>query len=243
MVGIYKITSPSNKIYIGQSTNIEHRFDYYKKLQCKGQPKLYNSLKKYSPTNHLFKIIEECDIDLLNEREIYWIDYYKCLDKGLNIKEGGKGGKHSQETKDKISKNLKNRDISSWKNKIYSEERNNKLSQSKKGLVLSSETKDKISNSNKGVSRNKGAIKSEGFRELIRKRQLGTKHSEEHIENYKKSMVGKNLKPIICITTGEKFNSTKEASIILKINSRSINNNLKGLSKMLKNNMKFKYLT
>lgn len=33
-IGIYKITSPSNKIYIGQSTNITRRWDEYRKLQC-----------------------------------------------------------------------------------------------------------------------------------------------------------------------------------------------------------------
>ena len=48
MIGIYKITSPTNKIYIGQSTNIENRWnDYYKMIRCKRQTRLYNSLKKY----------------------------------------------------------------------------------------------------------------------------------------------------------------------------------------------------
>ena len=31
------------------------------------------------------------------------MNFYKVLINGLNIKEGGSGGKHSQETKDKIS--------------------------------------------------------------------------------------------------------------------------------------------
>jgi hypothetical protein len=39
---------------------------------------------------------------------------------------------NTQETKDKISKSLKGRDISSWKYKIYSEERNKKISESHK---------------------------------------------------------------------------------------------------------------
>ena len=45
-IGIYKITSPSNKIYIGKSNNINRRFKEYIKLRCKQQPKLYNSFKK-----------------------------------------------------------------------------------------------------------------------------------------------------------------------------------------------------
>ena len=48
MIGIYKIISSSNKVYIGQSTNIEKRFEIYYKLKCKNQPRLYYSLKKYS---------------------------------------------------------------------------------------------------------------------------------------------------------------------------------------------------
>jgi len=43
--GIYKITSPSDKIYIGKAVNVYSRWGGYRGLDCKGQPKLYNSLK------------------------------------------------------------------------------------------------------------------------------------------------------------------------------------------------------
>ena len=60
MIGIYKITSPSGKIYIGQSKNIEKRFKaYYKKLG-KNQPRLYRSFKKYGIKQHNFEIQEKC---------------------------------------------------------------------------------------------------------------------------------------------------------------------------------------
>ena len=72
MIGIYKIQSPVGKIYIGQSTDIKKRWEYYKRLACKKQPKLYNSLNKYGSDNHIFEVIEECNIDQLDEREIYW---------------------------------------------------------------------------------------------------------------------------------------------------------------------------
>ena len=36
MIGIYKITNPSGKIYIGQSINIENRKKIYSKSICKG---------------------------------------------------------------------------------------------------------------------------------------------------------------------------------------------------------------
>jgi group I intron endonuclease len=107
ITGIYKITSPSNKTYIGQSINIHLRWerDYYT-LQCKNQPKLYNSLKKYGPENHKFDILEECLIEQLNKRERYWQDKYNVLsESGLNLiltSTNDKSGKHSHDTINKM---------------------------------------------------------------------------------------------------------------------------------------------
>jgi len=69
MIGIYKITSPSGKIYIGQTMDVGKRKKSYEKLKCKGQPKLYNSLVKYGFSEHIFEIIEECEVADLNTRE------------------------------------------------------------------------------------------------------------------------------------------------------------------------------
>lgn len=102
-IGIYKITSPSGKIYIGQSTNLKKREEDYIKLRCNNQHKLYNSLRKHGWEQHMFEIIEECDIKLLNEREIYWGLHYDVLgENGLNLRLGNANGLCSQETKDKI---------------------------------------------------------------------------------------------------------------------------------------------
>jgi hypothetical protein len=106
MIGIYKITSPSDKIYIGQSTNIKQRWeDYNKMIRCKRQTRLYNSLVKYSPKNHKFEIIEECFEDKLLERETHWKEHYKVLDiPSLCCRMDGRGGKLSKHTRDKMSK-------------------------------------------------------------------------------------------------------------------------------------------
>ena len=85
MIGIYKITSPSNKVYIGQSINIDRRFKNYKSIsQTKGQVMLHNSFKKYGVNNHTFEVVEECSVELLNERERYYQDFYNVLNGGLN---------------------------------------------------------------------------------------------------------------------------------------------------------------
>jgi group I intron endonuclease len=106
IVGIYKITSPKGKVYIGQSTDIKKRFNDYRLLKCKPQKALYNSLAKYGTVNHTFEIIEECDELLLNEKEIDSIAQHKCFNtkSGMNLKSGGQGGRWSDESKANISK-------------------------------------------------------------------------------------------------------------------------------------------
>lgn len=69
MVGVYKITSPTGKAYVGSSINIEKRIKYYKALSCKGQKRLFSSLNKYGFNNHNFEILEECNIDELHFKE------------------------------------------------------------------------------------------------------------------------------------------------------------------------------
>lgn len=105
--GIYKITSPTNKVYIGQSLNIEKRFKQYQKLNCKGQTKLYNSFLKHKIKNHTFEIIEYTQ-DLDNKEQLYkqqYIDkigWENCLFLMVN---DGKGGNKSLSTKQKMSLN------------------------------------------------------------------------------------------------------------------------------------------
>jgi len=100
MIGIYKITSPSNKVYIGQSTNIKKRWGSYTTLNCKGQRKLYNSLKKYGWEEHKKEILEECRVSMLEERETFYKLYYKVLDTpSLCCRMDGKFGYDSIETK------------------------------------------------------------------------------------------------------------------------------------------------
>lgn len=102
MIGIYRITSPSNKTYIGQSINVSKRLKEYRYLtNCKTQPKLYNSLVKYGFSQHIFEVIEQCSVEELNVRERHWQDFYNTIgERGLNCRlteTGDKSGRMSQE--------------------------------------------------------------------------------------------------------------------------------------------------
>jgi len=85
MIGIYKITSPNGRIYIGQSINIEERLKQYQNLKrVKVHKKLYRSFLKYGINNHLFSIEKECLRKDLNKEERYYQEYYDCINQGLN---------------------------------------------------------------------------------------------------------------------------------------------------------------
>jgi group I intron endonuclease len=137
MIGIYKITNPKGKVYIGQSINIKSRFSKYYKKHCKEQPLLYRSLKKYGSDSHSFEVLISGDFnqELLNELEIHYINLFNSFQKGLNLTKGGGGRRglaHSEESKLKMSESAKK----------MSEETKRKISQSKTGGVLSERHKE-----------------------------------------------------------------------------------------------------
>lgn len=83
--GVYKIESPTGKIYIGSSVNIQARFRKYKSLNCKSQTRIYNSLLKYGVYSHKFSIVIECNKDELYEYEHLYSCFYNVLgENGLN---------------------------------------------------------------------------------------------------------------------------------------------------------------
>ena len=64
----------------------------FKKERCEKRP-LYNAMNKYGPENFSIEQIEECNSDIVNEQEIYWIEFYGSFKNGYNATFGG-DGKH-----------------------------------------------------------------------------------------------------------------------------------------------------
>ncbi len=96
---IYVIRNTSNdKIYIGKTINYHDRYHHYKQyLQSptttdkRVNRYLLRAFAKYR-SFQIF-ILENCSIELLNEREIFWIGFFKsnCRNKGYNLTSGGDG--------------------------------------------------------------------------------------------------------------------------------------------------------
>jgi|ERR1700744_599713 len=124
-VGIYKVTSPSGRVYIGQSWKIKQRLNRYRRKDCKEQPALYRSLLKYGVDTHAFEVLHELpsDVDqaVLDTYEIlYWQAYIDCGVKMLNLKEPGLGGRLFQETKDRIGDFFRGRAKTDRQNELNS---------------------------------------------------------------------------------------------------------------------------
>lgn len=102
--GIYKITINDYYIYIGQSMDIERRWNsHLSKLKQNRHcnRKLQSVFNKHSDSIK-FEIIEECNTDELDNKEIYWIGYYRSYDTkhGLNMSIGGDSGHRKYKTRE-----------------------------------------------------------------------------------------------------------------------------------------------
>lgn len=94
MLGIiYKITNIINsKVYIGQTIR-PLKIRWYEHCQSinneKYQMIIKRAIHKYGKENFTIESIEECDQQLLNQREKYWISYYDSYENGYNSTLGG----------------------------------------------------------------------------------------------------------------------------------------------------------
>lgn len=165
MIGIYKITSPTGAIYIGQSLDIEKRWNHYKNLYCKDQRRIYNSLKKHGHENHIFEVVlivnSPClmykSVKIMDFYEQLFIDYYKKIGCDMmNLRDAGSNGKMGDETKKRISLALKGKIRPNMRGRKLSAETIAKLKEARAKQVYSGESKEKISASLKKYFEAKG---------------------------------------------------------------------------------------
>jgi group I intron endonuclease len=96
--GIYIIKNIQNEnVYIGQSVNIWARWQvhekaYQNKNAVNYKCTLYKAIRKYGIENFIPNILEICEQNKLDEREIYWISKYDSCSNGYNETLGGDHG-------------------------------------------------------------------------------------------------------------------------------------------------------
>ena len=91
--GIYKLTNLKNqKVYIGQAANLADRWkDHIKAGLGIDTPNnmLYAAMIKDGVENFTFEVLEECERSALNDRETYYIEFYRSQEHGYNMTKGG----------------------------------------------------------------------------------------------------------------------------------------------------------
>ena len=184
------IVNENNKCYIGQTSVNPNRRWRFDGSGYEGQV-FYNAIKYYGWDNisHIvlcYGLSEE----EVNKMEIALISLFKSTNReefGYNLQTGGNtAGKHSEESKNKMSE--------ARKGKRHSEEHKKKISESLKGKHPSEETKKKISEALKGKPRSEESKKKQSESIKGEKHPMyGKRHSEESKNNMSEGRKGKLL--------------------------------------------------
>lgn len=144
--GIYKITAPSGKFYIGSASSFKKRWDEHKrqlKLGTHHSRQLQSAYKKYGLDGLAFDVLEFCRRKDLIAREQSWLDAMQPQYNSAKIAGSNFGIKRSAETCEKIR----------YANtgKTHSEDAKRKMSEAaKKRPKFSEETRRKMSESRTG---------------------------------------------------------------------------------------------
>lgn len=242
IAGIYKIISPSGKVYIGQSWDIRHRHSSYKRRGANKQPLLHRSFEKYSAAAHQFKVIHtlpsDCEQLVMDQYEQLYMDAYKNAGITLlNVRGAGATGKHSEVSKRKMSESKKGIPTKGTKRTEEEKRRISEFHKGKKwalGRRCSEEAKRKLSLANKGrkmtdewCQKNKVRLKGIPLREDVRLARIGKKRYAGFGEKISKIL--REIKPgkIVCQFTMEdifiqEYKSIHEANRQTRIDRKSI---------------------
>lgn len=145
---IYKYTSPSNKVYIGQTINEEKRKREHKDYSYSNRDNMpfHAAIRKYGFESFLYEVVYEGFFNTteestkkLNEMEQYFIKKYDSYNTGYNATKGGdsvRGYKWTEKARENHSKRVY---------KPHTEETKRSISETLTGKKQSQETKDKRS--------------------------------------------------------------------------------------------------
>ena len=116
MITIYIVKNKINDcVYIGQtSKSLENRLNHHFSNIPSGKTKFVKAMKEIGKDNFYIEALEYVDENIADERELYWINYYKIISDVYNTKfsQGKCGGDtlsnhpNYEEISKKISKNI-----------------------------------------------------------------------------------------------------------------------------------------
>ena len=224
-IGVYKITNPKNRVYVGSSIDINRRFRTYKKMNCKQQTKLVRSLKKYGSENHKFEILELCEVGELYNRENYYCVKFNVLGKnGLNCKIP-----FSDDCKTMISEETRLKLSNSRKGMVFSDEHKKNLRISKVGYIPSKETLLKL---HQGAKNNR--VFTDEYRKKLSQGRIGYKMSAQSrlkLSSSKKGKPAANALVLIDTNTGKEYRGVESAAKELGYSSSHLSKIFSGIRK------------
>jgi group I intron endonuclease len=107
---VYLITNLINdNKYVGQTVmQLNKRWlAHIQESKTYSERPLYRAINKYGIENFKIKILEECNEDVLSDREIYWIEKLNTYHNGYNATTGGESNNNIREDiKEKISQSM-----------------------------------------------------------------------------------------------------------------------------------------
>ena len=198
------INDINHKVYIGQtSTSLKQRWREHTHTDINNGTHFHNALLKYGVDKFHLYLLEECTIDKLNVREIYYISIFNSYKDGYNMTPGGAGVpgyKHTDEDKIKMAQASKQfwSSLSDKDRQLFIQQRAAKL----KGVPKSPEHRLALSEARQG----KYTGKINGF--------YGKHHTQETKDIISKCNTGRKSnrrKPIKLVELNKQFNSYTEA--------------------------------
>lgn len=201
---VYTITHiASGKKYVGQSTKLAKRWAGYRNLECKGQPKLLNAIRKYGVEAFAFDVVFTAyDKNQLDWLECWFISELDTVNTGYNCMSGGANGKPGAETRAKMR--------AAQLGKTNSLETRRKMSAARMGKKLSPEHSAKL------LATHLGIPKSLETRAKIRAAHLGKTLSPEHCAKLSVAHRGKMPTPEtrvkMCAVQKERWRKRKLAA-------------------------------
>lgn len=232
---IYSIRNKiNNKMYIGQTSDYHKRVSHH--LSSLRRNKSHNrhlqaAFLLYGEDSFEFSIVEKCNVDMLDEREMFWIEHYDSYNNGYNLDIGGggiRGYKYTDEQKAKISKALKGR--------VFSDETRRRMSEGhadfsgEKSPMFGVKWADRFSPERQAEIKAKMSLAQSGENNANYGKKMSDEQKKKLSDSHKRRFVlygnplkgrerpnkrgsnAPNVCPVVCVNTGEQFDTIRIAA-------------------------------